>query len=154
DRRRRRRGGAPDPRHRRDRRDADRHAHRQSLHLGELLCQRALPPGATTRATAGRGARSGQRRGERRALGGGQTPMTCSGSRWIVSSVVAAALLAGCAIGPDYKRPSLAEPAKFRGQATAEAASFADGPWWDVFQDPALKALIKEALTLNYDVAI
>ena len=78
--------------------------------------------------------------------------MTCSGSRWI--SVVAAALLAGCAIGPDYKRPSVAEPAKFRGQATAEAASFADAPWWDVFQDPVLKALIKEALSLNYDVAI
>src|SRR5262249_51321026 len=152
DRRRRRRGGAPDPRPRRDRRDADRHAHRQSLHLGELLCQRALPPGATTRATAGRGACSGQRRSERRALGGGPTPMTCSASRWI--SVVTAALLAGCAIGPDYKRPSVAEPAKFRGQATAEAASFADAPWWDVFQDPVLKALIKEALSLNYDVAI
>src|SRR5438132_995849 len=39
DRRRCRRGWTPGPRHRRDRRDADRHTHRQSLHLGELLCQ-------------------------------------------------------------------------------------------------------------------
>ena len=52
DRRRCRRGGTPDPRHRRDRRDAGRHAHRQSFHLGELLCQRALLPPATQ----GRGA--------------------------------------------------------------------------------------------------
>jgi multidrug efflux system outer membrane protein len=80
--------------------------------------------------------------------------MTCSGSRWIVSSIVAAALLGGCAIGPNYKRPAVAEPAKFRGQATAEAASFADAPWWDVFQDPSLKTLIQEALVKNYDVAI
>src|SRR5215467_12069045 len=80
--------------------------------------------------------------------------MTGSGSRWIVSSLVAAALLAGCAIGPNYKRPAVAEPAKFRGQATVEAASFADAPWWEVFQDQSLKALIQEALRSNYDVNI
>jgi len=80
--------------------------------------------------------------------------MTCSGSRWIVSGLVAAVLLGGCAIGPDYKRPSVAQPPMFRGQATAEAASFADAPWWDIFQDPSLKGLIQEALVKNYDVAI
>ncbi len=72
----------------------------------------------------------------------------------IISSVVAIALLGGCAIGPDYKRPSVAEPSTFRGQATAEAASLADAPWWDVFQDPSLNALIHEALRNNYDVRI
>ncbi|PYN93855.1 MAG: RND transporter [Candidatus Rokuibacteriota bacterium] len=80
--------------------------------------------------------------------------MTCSGSRWIVSGLVAAGLLGGCAIGPDYKRPSVAQPPMFRGQASAEAASFADAPWWDIFQDPSLKGLIQEALVKNYDVAI
>ena len=68
--------------------------------------------------------------------------------------VVAAAVLAGCAIGPDYKRPAVAQPPAFRGQATAEAVSFADAPWWDVFQDPILKALIDDALRSNYDVGI
>jgi outer membrane protein, multidrug efflux system len=68
--------------------------------------------------------------------------------------VVAAVVLAGCAIGPDYKRPSVAEPPTFRGQAIAEAASFADAPWWEAFQDPGLQALIREALRQNYDVAI
>src|SRR5256884_2219301 len=80
--------------------------------------------------------------------------MTRSTSQQIVSGVVAAALLGGCAIGPNYKRPSVAEPPTFRGQATAEAASLADAPWWEVFQDPSLKALIQEALHNNYDVRI
>src|SRR5439155_715601 len=80
--------------------------------------------------------------------------MTRSTSQQIVSGVVAAALLGGCAIGPDYKRPAVAEPPTFRGQAAAEAVSFADAPWWEAFQDPNLKALIQEALARNYDVAI
>src|SRR5712692_11955336 len=80
--------------------------------------------------------------------------MTRFASGCIVSSIVAAALLGGCAIGPNYKRPTVAEPQTFRGQATAEAASLADAPWWEVFQDPSLKALIQEALRNNYDVRI
>src|SRR5438552_10457114 len=80
--------------------------------------------------------------------------MTRSPSERIVSSLVAAALLGGCAIGPDYKRPVVAEPPTFRGQATAEAASFADAPWWEAFEDPSLRALIEEALRQNYDVRI
>jgi outer membrane protein, multidrug efflux system len=80
--------------------------------------------------------------------------MTRSTSQQIVSGVVAAALLGGCAIGPDYKRPAVAEPPTFRGQVVAEAASLADAPWWEVFQDPALRDLIQEALRQNYDVQI
>ena len=71
-----------------------------------------------------------------------------------VATVVATALLSGCALGPNYRRPAVAEPPIFRGQATAEAASFADAPWWEAFQDPTLKALIQEALRNNYDAAI
>ena len=67
---------------------------------------------------------------------------------------VAAALLGGCALGPDYKRPAVAKPETFRGQAATEAVSFADAPWWEAFQDPTLKALIQEALKQNYDAAI
>jgi outer membrane protein, multidrug efflux system len=57
-------------------------------------------------------------------------------------------------MGPDYKRPSVANPAAFRGQPTAEAASLADLPWWEVFQDPILKDLIQDALRNNHDVQI
>ncbi len=35
-----------------------------------------------------------------------------------------------------------------------EAASLADAPWWEVFQDPILKGLIRDALSNNYDVQI
>ena len=72
----------------------------------------------------------------------------------IICTVVAAALVGGCAIGPNYKRPAVAEPPAFRGQATAEPASFADAPWWETFQDPALQALIQEGLRSSYDAGI
>ena len=76
-------------------------------------------------------------------------------SRWIIVGACATALvLGGCAIGPDYKRPNVAEPPTFRGQQIAEAASFADTPWWEVFEDQRLKALIHDALRNNYDVRI
>ena len=74
--------------------------------------------------------------------------------RRIISALVVVALLGGCAIGPDYKRPTVAEPPTFRGQAAVEATSFADAPWWDAFQDPVLQTLIHDALRKNYDVAI
>jgi multidrug efflux system outer membrane protein len=63
--------------------------------------------------------------------------------------------LAGCAIGPNYQRPAVVEPAVFRAQTTpAESASFADLPWWEVFQDEALRSLVGEALANNYDLRI
>jgi len=80
--------------------------------------------------------------------------MKGSARGWIASGVIAAAVLGGCAVGPNYKRPVVAEPQMFRGQATAEAASLADLPWWEVFEDTILKNLITEALGNNYDVRI
>ncbi len=77
--------------------------------------------------------------------------MKGSARGWIASGVIAAAVLGGCAVGPNYKRPVVAEPQMFRGQATAEAASLADLPWWEVFQDTILKNLIEEAISNNYD---
>jgi multidrug efflux system outer membrane protein len=39
-------------------------------------------------------------------------------------------------------------------QAQAQAASFADLPWWQVFQDPQLQELIRTALKENYDLQL
>jgi multidrug efflux system outer membrane protein len=36
----------------------------------------------------------------------------------------------------------------------AQAASFADLPWWQVFQDPVLQDLIRKALENNYDLQL
>jgi outer membrane protein, multidrug efflux system len=67
--------------------------------------------------------------------------------------VVASSLVAGCAVGPIYKRPPVTVPELTRGQVgPAEAASLADQPWWEVFGDDSLKALIDEGLRNNYDV--
>jgi multidrug efflux system outer membrane protein len=70
---------------------------------------------------------------------------------WLGLALVVAAL--GCAVGPDYGRPELPEPSTFREQAE-EAASLADLPWWEVFRDPALVALIHESLASNRDLAV
>ena len=66
----------------------------------------------------------------------------------------AACLLSGCLVGPRYQRPVVTAPAVSRGQAAAEAASLADLPWWEVFQDETLRALVKTALVNNNDLRI
>ena len=66
---------------------------------------------------------------------------------------VAAVLLSGCAIGPDYVRPAIESPSTYRDQvAPATEKSLADLPWWDVYKDPELETLIREALAANYDL--
>jgi multidrug efflux system outer membrane protein len=63
-------------------------------------------------------------------------------------------LLPGCAVGPNYHRPAVNAPAAFRGDTRAVTNSFADLPWWQVFHDDNLQALIRTALTNNYDLRI
>jgi multidrug efflux system outer membrane protein len=67
--------------------------------------------------------------------------------------VLPALLLAGCAIGPNYKRPAVAVPDQYRG-AAADAASLADKKWSDLFQDDALRQLVETALQHNFDLGI
>ena len=66
----------------------------------------------------------------------------------------AALLLAGCTVGPDYKRPELSIPNDFRGRtpdSPAGAESLGDVAWWQIFQDETLQSLIRTALAENYD---
>ena len=81
---------------------------------------------------------------------------------WIslsLASVLTFSLVGGCAVGPNYHRPDVQTPSAYRDlsdnpQAQAQAASFADLPWWQVFQDPQLQDLIRTALKQNYDLQI
>jgi outer membrane protein, multidrug efflux system len=69
--------------------------------------------------------------------------------------VAAAALLAGCAVGPNYRRPQVAVPASFRAPdplPEQKAASLADLKWFQVFHDEQLQDLIRAALVHNYDL--
>ena len=66
---------------------------------------------------------------------------------------VAFVFLGGCAVGPNYTRPPVAVPAQFRAHLSpAQAASLADRPWWEIFDDTTLASLIDEALRNNYDL--
>jgi outer membrane protein, multidrug efflux system len=70
-----------------------------------------------------------------------------------------AALLAGCAVGPNYRRPLVDVPTSYRGAAQERAAntestSLGDEKWWKVFQDKELQSLVRTALQNNYDVRI
>jgi multidrug efflux system outer membrane protein len=69
----------------------------------------------------------------------------------------AALLLAGCAVGPDYKRPDVPVPPEFRGQSPdvpASEKSIGDLAWFEIFQDDVLKELLRTALAANYDLRI
>lgn len=67
--------------------------------------------------------------------------------------VVVAGLLAGCAVGPNYRRPKVAVPEAYRGtEATSDPSSLADAKWFEVFKDEQLQALIRTALEHNYDM--
>src|SRR5215471_6896048 len=77
----------------------------------------------------------------------------------LLSPVLCSGLLVGCAVGPKYHRPAVQPPTTFRdvapdSQQQAQAASYADLPWWQVFQDPRLQELIRTALKQNYDLQI
>ena len=74
----------------------------------------------------------------------------------IAMGSVLALVLAGCAVGPNYKRPAVTTSQTFRGAATEApgATSFGDEKWPEVFQDPQLQKLIRTALEQNYDVRI
>jgi len=60
-----------------------------------------------------------------------------------------------CAVGPNYVRPVVEAPEDYRGQVDApEAASIADLPWWEVFEDEVLQQLVLESLNANYDLQV
>ena len=70
---------------------------------------------------------------------------------------IAVIFLAGCKLGPNYKRPKIDAPTVYRAAdqaATQNAASLGDEKWWTVYQDPELQQLIRTALAENYDVKI
>ncbi|MGA2596703.1 MAG: efflux transporter outer membrane subunit [Bryobacteraceae bacterium] len=69
--------------------------------------------------------------------------------------VILAAGLAGCTVGPNYKRPTVAVPAAYRTPEPvppAQAASLASLKWFEIFKDEQLQNLIRTALQQNYDL--
>ncbi len=66
---------------------------------------------------------------------------------------------AGCAVGPNYKRPLVEVPSNFRAEpassSTPEAATtLGDEQWVEIFEDATLQRLDQEALQNNLDLRI
>jgi outer membrane protein, multidrug efflux system len=75
------------------------------------------------------------------------------------AAALAWSLMSGCMVGPNYHKPDIQTPTTFRDlgdnkQVQGQAASYADLPWWQVFEDPQLQELIRTALKQNYDLQI
>src|SRR5467141_4046517 len=77
----------------------------------------------------------------------------------LILAILASSLIVGCVVGPNYLKPVVQPPTAYRDlrenpQAQAQAESYADLPWWQVFQDPQLQELIRTALKQNYDLQL
>ena len=77
----------------------------------------------------------------------------------LISVILASVLIGGCTVGPNYHRPAVQTPTVYHDlrespKAQEQAASYADLPWWQVFQDPQLQELIRTALKQNYDMLL
>jgi len=64
-------------------------------------------------------------------------------------------LLAGCTVGPNYRRPAVQTPETFRAAPAAPTppvSSLADLKWFEIFKDEKLQDLVRTALAQNYDL--
>ncbi len=67
--------------------------------------------------------------------------------------------IAGCAVGPDYKRPQLDIPKEFVNDdslmiSDSLSLSIADTSWWSLFQDSVLTDLIHTAVKENTNILV
>ncbi len=66
------------------------------------------------------------------------------------------ALLAACAVGPDYHRPEIAVPGDFKEMRDWKPAEPRDdaprGPWWEAYGDPELNSLVAQVEVSNQNI--
>lgn len=73
---------------------------------------------------------------------------------------IAALLLGGCTVGPDFERPQLWSPASWFGarprparlEAIMPVAEPVDAEWWARFNDPVLTGLVRRVASGNLEV--
>ncbi|HEY0210493.1 efflux transporter outer membrane subunit [Acerihabitans sp.] len=68
-----------------------------------------------------------------------------------------ALILAGCMVGPDYRRPAMTVPLEYKqAKGWTQAAprdQAAKGEWWAVYRDPTLSGLLSQVRISNQNVA-
>lgn len=69
------------------------------------------------------------------------------------STTLAALLLAGCTVGPNYQRPPTVVPPAFAETKATAGRTDADlASWWNSFGDPELDKLVGRAIAQNLDI--
>jgi len=63
-------------------------------------------------------------------------------------------LAAGCMVGPDYKRPEVEQPLRFKSQADGETGLAVPAEWWELYRDPELEQLIATAQASNQNIRV
>ena len=61
--------------------------------------------------------------------------------------------LAGCSLGPRYRRPDIAPPAAWRPDEVVASAAWPSADWWQGFGSLQLNGLIEDAQRANDDIA-
>ena len=67
--------------------------------------------------------------------------------------LISAVTLAGCMVGPDYRRPAVDIPQSFQYEEK-DARDTVNTEWWRQFQDPVLDGLVVDALANNKNIKI
>jgi NodT family efflux transporter outer membrane factor (OMF) lipoprotein len=73
--------------------------------------------------------------------------------RSLTAIAALALVVAGCAVGPDYKRPDIAQPAAWKTPPEAAATAWPAADWWSGFGSPELAGYIERAQRNNLDIA-
>ena len=71
---------------------------------------------------------------------------------WIGVVGVTVAVLGGCMMGPDYRRPDLPVPETYRFLPEDASLQALDSCWWEDFGDPVLNGMVEEAIANNRDL--
>lgn len=74
--------------------------------------------------------------------------------RNFLSVALAALVLSGCAVGPDYRPDPPAAVTLQGAQDPAYSTQSLVGNWWSQFDDPVLAQLVRDALFANHDLRI
>lgn len=75
--------------------------------------------------------------------------------KFLILPILSAIILAGCASGPDYERPTVNLPQSWPEQDILTGESLRHRvQWWQQFNDPYLDQLVAQALDQNLDIRI
>ncbi len=108
----------------------------QDLTAGGVMAMQGAGQRASSRKDAGMAKRASVRKG--------------------VVALTIAAVLAGCAVGPNYKRPETRVAPQFAGAeaSTYETTQDTQVQFWRQFDDDTVDQLVSDALTANHDLRI